>query len=60
MKAVADTPGVARSTLAERLAKPPRPRGSYRKPEDLPLLALIREVVDARPCLKAIAGSPRS
>jgi transposase InsO family protein len=49
MKAVADTLGVARSNLAERLAKPARPRGPYRKPEDLPLLALIREIVDARP-----------
>ena len=49
MKAVADTLGVARSNLAERLAKPARSRGPYRKPEDLPLLALIREIVDARP-----------
>ena len=49
MKAVADTLGVARSNLTERLAKPAQSRGPYRKPEDLPLLALIREIVDARP-----------
>ena len=49
MKAVADTLGVARSNLAERQAKPARPRGPYRKPEDEALLATIREIVDARP-----------
>jgi transposase InsO family protein len=49
MKAVADTLDVARSTLAERLGQPSRPRGSYRKAEDAALLALIRGIVDARP-----------
>ena len=49
MKAVADTLGVARSNLAERQAKPARPRGPYRKPEDEALLPTIREIVDARP-----------
>jgi transposase InsO family protein len=49
MKAVADTLGIARSNLTERLAKPARPRGPFRKPGDLPLLVLIRSIVDARP-----------
>jgi transposase InsO family protein len=49
MKAVAETLGVARSSLAERQAKSARPRGPYRKPEDEALLPTIREIVDARP-----------
>ena len=49
MKAVADTLGIARSNLAERRAKPARPRGPYRKPEDEALLPTIREIVDVRP-----------
>ncbi len=49
MKAVADTLGVARSNLAERRAKPARPRGPYRKPEDAALLPAIRRIVDERP-----------
>jgi transposase InsO family protein len=49
MKAVADTPGVARSNLVERRARPPGTRGRYRKPEDAVLLPLIRRLVDERP-----------
>jgi transposase-like protein len=49
MKAVAETLGVARSNLAERRAKPARPRGPYRKPEDEALLPAIRRIVDERP-----------
>jgi putative transposase len=49
MKAVAETLGVARSNLAERRAKPARPRGPYRKPEDGVLLPTIRRIVDERP-----------
>ncbi|GJE15244.1 hypothetical protein FOHLNKBM_6324 [Methylobacterium longum] len=49
MKAVADTLGVARSQLAERLSRPAQPRGPYRKPEDARLLPTIRAIVDARP-----------
>ncbi len=49
MKAVADTLGVARSHLAERLTKPSQPRGPYRKAEDAALLPAICEIVDARP-----------
>ncbi|MER2265081.1 IS3 family transposase [Methylobacterium oxalidis] len=49
VKAVADTLGVARSHLAERLSHSSRPRGPYRKPEDALLLPTIRAIVDARP-----------
>ena len=49
MKALAETLGVARSSLAERQAKSARPRRPYRKPEDEALLPTIREIVDARP-----------
>jgi transposase InsO family protein len=49
VKAVADTLGVARSHLAERLSRPAQPRGPYRKPEDALLLPTIRAIVDARP-----------
>jgi len=49
VKAVADTLGVARSHLAERLSRPVRPRGLYHKPEDARLLLTIRAIVDARP-----------
>ena len=59
MKAVAETLGVARSSLAERQAKSPRPRGPYRKPEDEALLPTIREIV-TRARAMAIAGSPHS
>ncbi len=47
VKAVADTLGVARSHLAERLSRPAQPRGPYRKHEDAQLLPTIRAIVDA-------------
>ena len=53
MKAVADTLGVSRSNLIERLsgsAKPPRPkRGRYQMAQDAAVLPLVRRLVDARP-----------
>jgi hypothetical protein len=49
MKAVADTIGVARSHLYERVHRPSSPRNSYRKPDDDELLPLIRRLVDERP-----------
>jgi hypothetical protein len=42
MKAIADVLGVARSNLAERRSRSPRPRGPYRKPKDAMLLLLLR------------------
>jgi putative transposase len=49
VKAVAETLGVARSHLHDRLRRPSQSRGAYRKDEDEALLPLIRELVDARP-----------
>lgn len=49
MKAVADTVGVTRSNLHERLERLPKPRGQYRKAEDVELLPAIRQIVDERP-----------
>lgn len=49
MKAVADTLGVARSHLHDRVHRPPRPRGSHLKPDDAALLPLIHRLVDERP-----------
>ena len=50
MKAVADTPGVARSNLVDRLPRPERRRrGPYRRAGDDKLLAGIRAITDARP-----------
>ena len=49
MKAVAYTLAVARSNLVERMARPTKPRRSYRKAADEPLLVLIRRLVDGRP-----------
>jgi putative transposase len=49
VKTVADTLGVARSHLHDRLCRPPKDRGAYRKVDDEALLPLIRELVDARP-----------
>lgn len=50
MKAVADTLAIARSNLIERrMTCPAKPRGSYRKAGDEPLVALIRRPVDERP-----------
>src|SRR6202045_2502622 len=49
MKAVADTLGVARSTLIERGSRRAKSRRPYRKAGDNELLALIRRLVDERP-----------
>jgi hypothetical protein len=49
MKAVADTLGVSRSNLAERLKGKSKPRGPYRKAKDAELLPAIRKLVDQRP-----------
>ena len=49
MKAVADTLGVARSNLVERLSGNQRKHETYVKPDDSDLLPLIRELVDSRP-----------
>ena len=49
MKAVADTLAVARSNLIERVTRPAKSRGPYRRAGDEELLALIRRLVDERP-----------
>ena len=49
MKAVAETLGVARSNLHDKVHRAPKPRGPYRKPEDDTLLQLVRRLVDERP-----------
>ncbi|WP_432612466.1 IS3 family transposase [Brucella pituitosa] len=49
MKAVADTLGVSRSNLNERLKGRSKPRGPYNKTEDAELLPAIRRLVDQRP-----------
>lgn len=48
MTAVAQTLGVSRSNLAERLSRPLRHRGPYRKQDDL-LLQMMRPIIDSRP-----------
>jgi transposase InsO family protein len=49
MKTVADTLGVSRSNLIERLKGKSKPRGQYNKVEDAELLPAIRRLVDQRP-----------
>ncbi len=49
MKAVADTLGVARSHLHDKVHRASKPRGPYRKREDGELLSLVRRLVDERP-----------
>ena len=49
MKTVADTLGVSRPNLIERLKSRSHPRGSYHKAEDAELLPIIRRLVDQRP-----------
>lgn len=49
MKTVADTLGVSRSNLTERINGTSKPRGCYRKAEDVELLPYIRKLVDERP-----------
>jgi putative transposase len=49
MKAVAETLGVARSHLHEKVRRPAKPRANYSKAGDETLLPLIRRLVDERP-----------
>jgi hypothetical protein len=49
MSAVARTLGVSISNLIKRASKPSKPRGSYRKPDDVVLLAELRPIIDQRP-----------
>jgi putative transposase len=49
MKSVADTMGIARSNLIERVKRPAKARGRYCKDGDEALAALIRRLVDERP-----------
>ena len=49
MKAVADTLGVSRSNLHDKVGRASTPRGSYRKPDDDELLPLVSRLVDERP-----------
>ena len=49
MKAVADTLGVSRSNLIERLKVSAEPRRRYHKARDAAVLPRVRRLVDARP-----------
>jgi putative transposase len=49
MTAVAETLGVSRSHLHDKVRRASKPRGAYRKPEDDALLPLVRRLVDERP-----------
>ncbi|GMG85500.1 hypothetical protein LNKW23_47220 [Paralimibaculum aggregatum] len=49
MKAVADTLGVSRSNLAERLKRGAKPRSAYQKAGDAAVLPRIQRLVGARP-----------
>lgn len=49
MKAVAETLGVARSNLVDRLAGRTRPRGCYHKAGDAVIVPMITALVTARP-----------
>lgn len=49
MKAVAETLGVSRSNLVERLARGAKPRRRYQKAQDAAVLPLVRRLIDARP-----------
>jgi len=49
MSAIARTLGVSRSNLIERTNNPSKPRGPYRKPDDIALLAELRPIIDQRP-----------
>jgi hypothetical protein len=49
VKAVAETFGVPRSNLVERLAGSSKPRRRYQKAQDAAVLPLVRRLVDARP-----------
>jgi len=64
MSVVAETLGVARSNLAARKTGKSKPRGRYRKAEDVDLAPLIRAIVDERPDLwlspRLRAGEPKA
>ena len=49
VKAVAETLGVSRSNLVERLAGDAKPRRRYQKAQDAAVLPMVRRLVDARP-----------
>lgn len=49
MRAIAQTLGVSRSSVHERLGGTSRPRGPYRKADDAVVLPLITALVSARP-----------
>lgn len=49
MKAVAETLGVARSNLIDRLTGRSRPRGRYHKADDVVIVPMITALVTARP-----------
>ena len=49
MKAVADTLGVSRSNLHERVSGKTKPRRRYHKAQDAALLPLIERLVAKRP-----------
>lgn len=49
MSVIARTLGVSRSNLIERSSKPSKPRGPYRKVDDVALLAELRPIIDQRP-----------
>lgn len=49
MSVIARTLGVSRSNLIERARKPAKPRGPYRKADDVALLAELRPIIDQRP-----------
>jgi hypothetical protein len=49
MKTVANTLGVARSNLYDKVHRASKPRGPYRKRDDGELLPLIRRLVGERP-----------
>ena len=59
MEAIANTLGVSRSNLVERLKGRSKPRGPYNKVEDAVLLPIIRRLVDQSQPM-AISGSSRS
>jgi transposase InsO family protein len=49
MKTVAETLGVARSNLHDKVRQAAKPRASYRKPDDDYLLPLVRRLIGERP-----------
>ena len=51
MSAIARTLGVSRSNLVERASKPAKPRGPYRKADDVVVLAELRPIIEPAPDL---------